>query len=90
MKRILWALLAVCLLASTSCTAAEKDADIASEPDKDSGDWKILDLGEPTPEEKAEMERERHARETEESGYLTMEDMAEGTTEEERTFGGMD
>ena len=45
---------------------------------------RVLDLGQPTPEERAKMQREQQETRLEDSGRESMQDMATGTTEDER------
>ena len=51
---------------------------------EDKSEGRILNLGEPTQEERSQMQREQQETRLEDSGGESMQDMATGTTEDER------
>jgi len=51
---------------------------------EDKSEGRILNLGEPTQEERAKMQREQQETRLKDSGGESMQDMATGTTEDER------
>jgi len=50
------------------------------------GDWKLLDVGEPTPKEESEMEREEHSEEMFDNEEPVLGDPEEGSTRWEQDF----
>ena len=89
MKRILLSVCAISVFLSmaTHGIAQEEAADetaVKKYPKRK----EVLDLGEPTPQERSAAQRHEEDLMVEESGeYITGEDMAEDTTAEEREFG---
>ena len=87
MKKIIYISLTLILISNLSFAQCPiKDGSGSSEK-ADDMKCKPLDLGEETPEEEAHMQRERQETWLENSGDESMEDMATGTTEDERSLG---
>jgi len=61
----------------------EEILELGENPDQ----GRMLGTGEPTPEQRARMQREEAMRAMEQSGYPSMEDLSQDTTEEEDDFG---
>ena len=87
MKKIIYMLLALVLISNLSLAQCALDKDERIGEKEDQLKSRPLDLGQPTPEEESQMQRERQETRLENSGFESMEDMATGTTEDERSLG---